>query len=40
MASAVDARKQGVGIGAQEEECASSNLELNTRPRVKRGGGM
>jgi hypothetical protein len=40
MTNAVVARKQGDGFGPQNEQWASSNLPLNTRPRAKRGGGM
>ena len=40
MAHAVEARIQGDGVGSQNEQWASSNVPLNTRPRVKRGGGM
>ncbi len=40
MAHAVEARTQSDGVGPQNEQWASSNLPLNTRPRVKRGGGM
>ena len=40
MANAVSARIQAASVRPNIDEWASSNLALNTRPRVKRGGGL
>ena len=40
MANAVTVRNQFRPVSTNNETWASSNLALNTRPRIKRGGGM
>ena len=40
MANAVSLRKTSNSVATDSDTWSSSNLCLNTRPRVKRGGGM
>ncbi len=40
MANAASARMEADSVCPNINEWASSNMALNTRPRVKRGGGL